>query len=68
MTEFGQDDHDHVYSVTALSVQILTVPTLAHYLIEERHLFFNIMRAILSEVEPRVKSNTHHFSFNSTHH
>jgi hypothetical protein len=30
---FFQDDHDHSFSVTSLSVQLFTVPTLAHYLI-----------------------------------
>ncbi len=28
-----QDDHDHSFSVTSLSVQLFTVPTLAHFLI-----------------------------------
>lgn len=39
MTAFAGDDHEHSASVTSLSVQIFTVPTLAHYLIEKDALF-----------------------------
>ncbi len=35
MKEFMQDDHDHSFSITSLSVQLFTVPTLAHHLISE---------------------------------
>ncbi len=35
MKDFMQDDHDHSFSITSLSVQLFTVPTLAHYLIGE---------------------------------
>lgn len=39
MAAFSGDDHEHSVSVTSLAVQIFTVPTLAHYLIEKDALF-----------------------------
>jgi len=54
MKEFINDDHDHAFSVTSLSVQIFTVPTIAHYLIEHHDLLFTIIRFFMSECELRL--------------
>ncbi|KAG8196917.1 hypothetical protein JTE90_027621 [Oedothorax gibbosus] len=53
MKEFIADDHDHSISVTSLSVQIFTVPTLAHTLIQEENAIAVILRSFLSECERR---------------
>ncbi|CAL1294338.1 unnamed protein product [Larinioides sclopetarius] len=49
MKEFIADDHDHSISVTSLSVQIFTVPTLAHFLIQEHDAMSVILRTFISE-------------------
>lgn len=51
MKEFIADDHDHSVSIISLSVQIFTVPTLAHLLIQEENAVAVVMRAFLSECE-----------------
>ncbi len=35
MKDFMQDDHDHSFSITSLSVQLFTVPSLSHHLVAE---------------------------------
>lgn len=47
--DFINDDHEHSFSVASLSIQIFTVPTLAHYLIEKEDILFVIMNVFLSE-------------------
>lgn len=54
MKDFITDDHDHPYSITSLSVQIFTVPTIAHYLIESHDVIFTIMRTLMSECEQKL--------------
>lgn len=49
MKDFIRDDHDHSFSVSSLSVQIFTVPTLAHYLIAEEDALFTLLNAFISE-------------------
>ncbi|XP_055953214.1 E3 ubiquitin-protein ligase UBR2-like [Argiope bruennichi] len=49
MKEFIADDHDHSISVTSLSVQIFTVPTLAHFLIQEHDAMSVVLRTFISE-------------------
>ena len=63
MKEFILDDHDHIYSVTSLSVQIFTVPTLAHYLIEEHDVFSTILRTFMSECEVKLSPGQPTFLF-----
>lgn len=63
MTEFSLDDQEHAYSVTSLSVQIFTVPSLAHFLIEEKDVLFTVMRAILSDSETRLERMLFHAHF-----
>lgn len=56
MKDFITDDHDHPFSITSLSVQIFTVPTIAHYLIETHDVIFTIMRTLMSECEQKLNS------------
>ncbi|CAL8120131.1 unnamed protein product [Orchesella dallaii] len=56
MKDFIIDDHDHPYSITSLSVQIFTVPTIAHFLIEAHDVIFTIMRTLMSECEQKLNS------------
>lgn len=56
MKEFITDDHDHSLSVTSLSVQIYTVPTLAHKLIAEENVLTVLLRTFLLECESRLTS------------
>lgn len=49
--DFIQDDHEQSYSVTSLSVQLFTVPTLAHYLIANQDVLSIILRTFMSECE-----------------
>jgi E3 ubiquitin-protein ligase UBR2 len=51
MKEFITDDHDHSFSVTSLSVQLFTVPTLAHYLIAHQDVLAMLLRTFMSECE-----------------
>ena len=51
MKEFIADDHEHSFSVTSLSVQLFTNPTLAHYLISEQDVLANLFRTFMSECE-----------------
>ncbi len=64
MKDFIVDDHDHIYSVTSLSVQIFTVPTLAHYLIDEHDVFSTILRTFMSECEGKLNDGKSKQSFN----
>jgi len=57
MKDFILDDHEHSFSITSLSVQVFTVPSLAHYLVEEQEVLFTIMRVLLSECEQRLNSS-----------
>uniref|UniRef100_A0A803YI03 E3 ubiquitin-protein ligase n=1 Tax=Meleagris gallopavo TaxID=9103 RepID=A0A803YI03_MELGA len=60
--EYISDDHDRVLSVTALSVQIFTVPTLARHLIEEQNVITIITETLL-EVLPEYLDKNDKFNF-----
>lgn len=47
--DYIRDDHDHAFSVSSLSVQIYTVPTLAHHLIAHEDALFILLNTFLSE-------------------
>lgn len=51
LKDFVADDHEHPVSVTSLSVQIFTVPTLAQLLIAEESALTVLLRTFLSECE-----------------
>uniref|UniRef100_A0A663E5K0 E3 ubiquitin-protein ligase n=1 Tax=Aquila chrysaetos chrysaetos TaxID=223781 RepID=A0A663E5K0_AQUCH len=60
--EYISDDHDRVLSVTALSVQMFTVPTLARHLIEEQNVITTITETLL-EVLPEYLDKNDKFNF-----
>lgn len=49
LQDYVRDDHDHTFSVASLSVQLFTVPTVAHYLISEEAAFFQLMHTFYAE-------------------
>ena len=53
MHDFISDDHDHSHSVTSLSVQLFTVPTLAQYLMGSHEALAALLRCFLNEIERR---------------
>uniref|UniRef100_A0A087XHK6 E3 ubiquitin-protein ligase n=1 Tax=Poecilia formosa TaxID=48698 RepID=A0A087XHK6_POEFO len=52
-TDFMEDDHDRLVSVTALSVQLFTVPTLARMLMVEENLMMTIIRTFVDQLRHR---------------
>ena len=50
MKDFINDDHDHSFSVTSLSVQLFTVPSLAHYLIAQKDVLPQLFNTFMSEI------------------
>ncbi|MEE6524980.1 hypothetical protein FKM82_024736, partial [Ascaphus truei] len=60
--EYIDDDHDRSISVTALSVQMFTVPTLARQLIEEQSVITVITETLL-EVLPEYLDSNNKFNF-----
>uniref|UniRef100_A0A674J3P7 E3 ubiquitin-protein ligase n=1 Tax=Terrapene triunguis TaxID=2587831 RepID=A0A674J3P7_9SAUR len=60
--EYISDDHERSISVTALSVQMFTVPTLARHLIEEQNVITVITETLL-EVLPEYLDKNDKFNF-----
>ncbi|KAL1785370.1 E3 ubiquitin-protein ligase UBR1 [Sigmodon hispidus] len=60
--EYISDDHDRSISITALSVQMFTVPTLARHLIEEQNVI-SIITETLLEVLPEYLDRNNKFNF-----
>lgn len=56
MKDFIRDDHDHSFSIVSLSVQLFTVPTLAHYLIANHDVLFILLNTFISESTRRCNS------------
>ncbi|XP_048517590.1 E3 ubiquitin-protein ligase UBR2 isoform X2 [Dendroctonus ponderosae] len=57
MKDFIRDDHEHSYSISSISVQLFTVPTLAHHLIANDDVLYILLSTILSEYRPRCNKN-----------
>lgn len=53
MKDFIRDDHDHSFSISSLSVQLFTVPTLAHHLIAHHDVLFILLNTFISESSRR---------------
>lgn len=60
--EYISDDHERSISITALSVQVFTVPTLARHLIEEQNVISVITETLL-EVLPEYLDRNNKFNF-----
>ena len=56
MKDFINDDHEHSFSVTSLSVQLFTVPTLAHYLVAQQDVMATLLNTFMSECERKRNS------------
>lgn len=66
MQDFIRDDHEHIFSIVSLSVQLFTVPTIAHDLIANRSAFFKLMHTFYSEsIERFVKKKVLQFAKNT---
>ncbi|CAK9818916.1 E3 ubiquitin-protein ligase UBR2 [Anthophora plagiata] len=53
MKDYIGDDHDHAFSIVSFSVQLFTVPTLAHYLIAHHDVLFILLNTFISESSRR---------------
>ncbi|XP_061698857.1 E3 ubiquitin-protein ligase UBR1 [Syngnathoides biaculeatus] len=58
---FIDDDHERSISITALSVQIFTVPTLARYLIEETNVITRIVNTVMALLLEHLDVNNRFF-------
>lgn len=66
MQDFLRDDHYHSFSVVSLSVQLFTVPTIAHHLMAHESAFFKLMHTYYSEcIEKYIKNKVLQFPKNS---
>ncbi|XP_055525528.1 E3 ubiquitin-protein ligase UBR1 [Wyeomyia smithii] len=67
MQDFIRDDHYHSFSIASLSVQLFTVPTIAHYLIAHELALFKLMHTFYSEsIEKYVKNKLLQFAKNTS--
>lgn len=67
MQEFIRDDHFHSFSVVSLSVQLYTVPTIAHHLIANEDAFFKLLHTFYTEaVDKHVKNHILQFEKNAS--
>ena len=55
--DFFKDDQDHMFSAMSLSVQVFTVPTLAHYLIEKKDTLLVLVKTFFDVYAPRINKN-----------
>ncbi|XP_077477327.1 E3 ubiquitin-protein ligase UBR1 isoform X1 [Stigmatopora argus] len=58
---FIDDDHERSISITLLSVQIFTVPTLARYLIEETNVITRIVNTVMALLMEHLDVNNRFF-------
>lgn len=66
MQDFLRDDHYHSFSVVSLSVQLFTVPTIAHHLMAHESAFFKLMHTYYAEcIEKYVKNKVLNFPKNA---
>ncbi|XP_055371504.1 E3 ubiquitin-protein ligase UBR1 [Condylostylus longicornis] len=57
--DFILDDHDHSFSIVSLSVQLFTVPTIAHYLMANEGVFHKLLHTFYWEcIEKNVEEKT----------
>lgn len=63
--DYIRDDHDYSFSIVSLSVQIFTVPTIAHYLIAHEGIFHKLMHTFYYEsIDKFVENNVLRFKKN----
>ncbi|CAG9782491.1 unnamed protein product [Diatraea saccharalis] len=66
LKDFIRDDHDHSFSISSLSVQLYTTPTLAHHLIAQHDALFVVMNTFVSECNRRC-NNKGRLEFDRNH-
>ncbi|CAH2055648.1 unnamed protein product, partial [Iphiclides podalirius] len=66
LKDFIRDDHDHSFSISSLSVQLFTTPTLAHHLIAKHDALFVVMNTFVSECQHRC-NNKGRLEFDRNH-
>ncbi|XP_017133411.1 E3 ubiquitin-protein ligase UBR1 isoform X2 [Drosophila elegans] len=63
--DFISDDHDHAFSIVSLSVQLFTVPSIAHHLIAHEGIFDKLLHTFYHvAIEKFIQNKTLHFSKN----
>ncbi|BFG01682.1 E3 ubiquitin-protein ligase UBR1 [Drosophila madeirensis] len=63
--DFINDDHDHAFSIVSLSVQLFTVPSIAHRLIAMEGIFDKLLHTFYYvAIEKFILNRTLHFSKN----
>lgn len=63
--DFISDDHDHSFSIVSLSVQLFTVPSIAHHLIAHEGIFDKLLHTFYHvAIENFIHNRTLHFSKN----
>ncbi|XP_030564536.1 E3 ubiquitin-protein ligase UBR1 isoform X1 [Drosophila novamexicana] len=63
--DFISDDHDHSFSIVSLSVQLFTVPSIAHHLIAHEGIFDKLLHTFYHvAIEKFIHNRTLHFSKN----
>ncbi|XP_067640703.1 E3 ubiquitin-protein ligase UBR1 [Eurosta solidaginis] len=63
--DFIRDDHEHSCSIVSLSVQLFTVPSIAHYLIANEGIFHKLLHTFYhAAIEPYIKNKTLQFTKN----
>jgi len=63
--DFISDDHDHAFSIVSLSVQLFTVPSIAHHLIAHEGIFDKLLHTFYHvAIEKFIVNKTLHFSKN----
>ncbi|KAJ9589000.1 hypothetical protein L9F63_017695 [Diploptera punctata] len=55
--DFMRDDHDHSFSIASMSVQVFTVPTLAHHLIANEDVLFILLNTFISECKRKCNKS-----------
>ncbi|KAH8330115.1 hypothetical protein KR059_001969 [Drosophila kikkawai] len=64
--DFISDDHDHAFSIVSLSVQLFTVPSIAHHLIAQEGIFDKLLHTFYHvAIEKFIQNRTLHFSKNT---
>ncbi|KAH8387185.1 hypothetical protein KR093_005434 [Drosophila rubida] len=63
--DFISDDHDHSFSIVSLSVQLFTVPSIAHHLIAQESILYKLLHTFYHvAIEKFIHNRRLHFSKN----
>lgn len=65
MANYIVDDHEHFLSISSLSVQIFTVPSLSRLLIEEENILEEVINTFLKQTQAFHENGQFKFEFNA---